>query len=126
MLPRGRTDEVVQDLSLAIDQGSDLLGILVLEVGEKPCQRAMHGALAGLGLERVLVRHDKIAQTVHHLGEHVGGNDTVTQQFFLPLCPRRGHLFASSNWHADSGRSLEAIDTTRGYVMQQGSKAEIQ
>src|SRR5262249_24672037 len=54
--------------------------------------------------------------------EHVGGNDTVTQEFFLPLCAGWGHLFASSHWHADTGCWVEAFDTTRSYVMQQGSK----
>src|SRR6266496_5889812 len=82
----------------------------------------MHVALAGFGLNSLLIRHDEIAETVHHGGEHVGGNDTVTQQCLLPLCPRRCHLFASSHWHADVGCWLEAIDTTRGYVMQHGSK----
>jgi hypothetical protein len=82
----------------------------------------MHVALAGLGLKSVLIGHDEIAQTVYHGAEHVGGNDAVTQQFLLPLCPRRCHLFASSNWHGDVGCWLEAIDTTIGYMMQQGSK----
>src|SRR5712691_12798623 len=59
---------------------------------------------------------------VHHGSEDVGGNDAVTQQCLLPLCPRRCHLFASSHWHADVGCWLEAIDTTRDYVMQHGSK----
>src|SRR5229473_7733679 len=84
----------------------------------------MHIAPAGLGLQSLLIGHHEGTQTVHHGVEHVGENDTVTQQFFLPLCPGRCHLFASSSWHANGGYSLEAIDTTRGYVMQQGSKEE--
>jgi hypothetical protein len=36
----------------------------------------------------------------------------------LPLCPCRGHLFASTKWYVDTGCCLEAIDTTRGYVTQ--------
>jgi hypothetical protein len=28
----------------------------------------------------LLIGHDEIAQTVHYVGEHVGGNDAVTQQ----------------------------------------------
>src|SRR3989475_11109826 len=86
----------------------------------------VHGVLAGLGLNRLLIGHDELVQTVHHLIEHVRGNDTVAQQFFFPLCPRRCHLFASTNWHADIGRLLEAIDITIRYAMQQGSKAGIQ
>ena len=46
----------------------------------------------------LLIGHDELAQTVHHLIEHVGGNDTIAQQFLSPLCPRRCHLFASSHW----------------------------
>jgi hypothetical protein len=34
----------------------------------------------GLGLQGVLIRRDKIAQAVHHMGEHVGGHNTVAQQ----------------------------------------------
>jgi hypothetical protein len=70
----------------------------------------------------VLIGHREVAQTVHHVVEDIGGNDAITPSCFLPLCPRRGHLFASSPWHADTGCWLEAIDTTRGYVMQRGSK----
>jgi hypothetical protein len=75
-------------------------------------------AFAGLGLKRVLIGHHEVAQTVNHGCEHVGGNDAVTQQVRLPLWPRRGHLFASTKWHVDTGYYLEAIDTTRGYVTQ--------
>ena len=39
----------------------------------------MHIVLAGLGLKGVLVRHDKIGQTVNHLMEHLGGHDTIAQ-----------------------------------------------
>ncbi len=38
---------------------------------------------------------------------------TITQQFLLPLCPHRCHLFASSHWHADTGCWLEAIDNNK-------------
>jgi hypothetical protein len=69
----------LQDLSLDIDQGGDLLSILVLEVGQETGQIAMHVTLAGLGLDRVLVRHDELAETVHHGGEDIRGNDAVTQ-----------------------------------------------
>jgi hypothetical protein len=81
---------------------------------------------AGLGLQGVLVRHDKIAQAVDHGIKHIGGNDTVAQQFFFALCLRRCHLFASLDWHADVGCSLEAIVITMCYVRQQGLKGEIQ
>src|SRR5713226_7161645 len=118
MIPEGGAHEVLQDLSLDIDQGGDLLGMLAVHVGQQPLEGEVHMAPAGLGLQSALGRHDKIAQAVHHGGEHVGGNDAVPPSCFLPLCPRWCHLFASSHWHADSGRSLEAIDTTRGCVMQ--------
>ena len=63
----------------------------------------MDVALPGLGLKRLLIGHHELAQTVHHLMEHVGGHKTIAQQFLSPLCPRRCHLFASSKWHVDSG-----------------------
>src|SRR5262249_44613486 len=37
--------------------------------------------------QRVLIGHHEIAQTVHHVMEDVGRNETVTQEFRLPLCP---------------------------------------
>src|SRR4029434_2290756 len=88
------------------------------------CEGEIHIALAGLGLESVLIRHHEVAQMVHHVVEDVGGNDAVTPQCLLPLCPRGCHLCASSPWHADMGCSLEAIDTTICYVTQTGVKEE--
>src|SRR5713101_1786423 len=38
------------------------------------------------------------------------------------LCQRGCHFFASLNWHADVGCSLEAIVITICYVTQQGLK----
>jgi len=102
VVPGRRTDEVLHDQALDIDQGSNLLGILAVQMGQETCQVEVDIALAGLGLESVLIGHDEIAQTINHVMEHVGGNDAVTQQFLLSLCPRRCHLFASSNWHADA------------------------
>jgi len=86
----------------------------------------MYMALADLGLKRMLVWHNEIAQAVYHLMEHVGGHDAVTQQCFSPLGPRGCHLFASLAWHADRGCSLEATDTTMRYGMQLESKEERQ
>ena len=103
MIPGRGADELLQDQALDIDQGGDLLGILAVQVGQETCQIEVHIALAGLGLKRVLIGHHEVAQTVNHGVEHVGGNDAVTQQFLLPLCPRRGHLFASSKGHIDTG-----------------------
>jgi hypothetical protein len=51
----------------------------------------------GLGLERLLIGHDELAQTLHHLMENVGGDETIAPQFLSPLCPHGCHLFASSN-----------------------------
>jgi hypothetical protein len=55
VVPRGRTDEVLQDLSLDIDQGGDRLGILTVHVGQQALEVEVHGVLAGLSLERLLV-----------------------------------------------------------------------
>ena len=67
MIPGRRADEVLDDLSLDIDQGRDVLGILAGQVGQQPLEVEVHVALAGLGLQRVLIGHDELAQTVHHL-----------------------------------------------------------
>jgi hypothetical protein len=121
MIPERSPNELLQDQTLDIDQGGDLLGILAAQVGQETCQIEVHVALAGLGLKRVLIGHHEVAETVNNGFEHVRRNDAATQQFRLPLCPRRGHLFASTKWHVDPGCCLEAIDTTRGYVMQRRS-----
>jgi hypothetical protein len=102
MIPGGRADELLQDQALDIDQRRDVLGILAWHMGQQPLEVEVHVALAGLGLQSVLIGCHELAQTVHHVMEHVGGNDTVTQQFLLTLCPRRCHLFASSQGHIDT------------------------
>src|SRR6266446_5805070 len=56
-------------------------------MGQQPLEVEVHVALAGLGLQSVLIGCHELAQTVHHVMEHVGRNDTVTQQFLLTLCP---------------------------------------
>ena len=53
--------------------------------------------------------------------EHVRGNDAIVQQLLLTRGPHGSHLFASLQWHADSGCSLEAIDRTMCYITQEGS-----
>jgi len=118
MIPWHRADEVLDDLALDIDQHRDFLSILALEVGQETRQIEMHVALAGLGLQHVLIGHDELGQTLHHLMEDVGGDETIAQDFLSPLCPHVVHLFASLEWHADRGCSLEAIDTTIGYGVQ--------
>src|SRR5437764_8188741 len=118
MIPARGADELLYDQALDIDRSGDLLGILAVQVGQETCQIEVHMAFAGLGLKRVLIGHHEVTQTVNNGCEHVGGNNTVTQQVRLPLCPRWGHLFASTKWYVDMVCCLEAIDTTRGYVTQ--------
>src|SRR6516165_3133567 len=105
----------LQDLSLDIDQGRDRLSILAVHVRQQPLEVEMHGVLIGCGLQRLLIGHNELAETIHHLRENVRGNETIAQHFLSPLCPRRYHLFASSPWPLDRTYGLEAIDTTRGY-----------
>src|SRR5712691_12567906 len=126
MIPWRCADEVLHNQALDIDQSRNLLGMLAVQMRQEACQIEVHMAFASLGLKSSLIGHHEIAQTVHHMVEHVGGNDAVMQQFLLPQCPRRCHLFASSKRHADTGCSLEAIDTTICYVMQQSEKRGIQ
>ena len=39
----------------------------------------MHVAPVGLGLQRVLIGSDELAQTLHHQREDVGGDETIAQ-----------------------------------------------
>src|SRR5215468_7402066 len=115
MIPGYRADEVLDDLALDIEEGGDLLRILPLQMGQQPLEVEVHVVLAGLGLERVLIGHDKLAQTLHHLMEDVGEHETIAQHFFSPLCPSRCHLFASSHCPVDMGCCVEAIVITMCY-----------
>ena len=82
----------------------------------------MHGVLSSLDLQCLLIGHDELAQTIHHLIEDVGGDDTIAQLFLFSLRPHGHHLFASLHWPILIGYSLEAIVITMCYVMQQESK----
>src|SRR6266446_25488 len=122
MIPRRRADKFLHDQALDSDEGGDLLGILAVQVGQQPLEVEVHVALAGLSLKSMLIGHHEVVQPLYHVVEHVRGNDAIAQQFLSPLFPHRCHLFASSQWHADTGYSLEAIDTTICYMTQRGSK----
>jgi hypothetical protein len=63
MIPGRCPDELLHDQELDIDQGGNRLGILAVQVGQETGQIEGHMAFAGLGLERVLIGHDEIAQT---------------------------------------------------------------
>src|SRR5215470_9125374 len=126
VIPGRRTDEVLDDLALDIDQGRDRLSILAVHVRQQPLEVEMHGVLVGCGLQRLLIGHNELTETLHHLRENVRGHETIAQHFLSPPCPHGVHLFASSPWPLDRAYGLEAIDTTRGYGMQRGSKAERQ
>jgi len=53
----------------------------------------MHIALTGLGLEGVLIGHDEIAQTVHHVHEYVG--ETIQSlNNSSPRCAQAGVIFS--------------------------------
>src|SRR5262245_16894568 len=93
MIPGSGADERLQDQTLDLDQGGDLLGILAVQVGQEACQIEGHMAFASLGLQHVLIGHYEVVQTVNNGFEHVEGNEAVTQQVRLPLCPRRGSSF---------------------------------
>jgi hypothetical protein len=48
-------------------------------VGQQTLEIKVHGMLAGLGLQRVLIGHDELAQPGHHLIEDVREHDTIAQ-----------------------------------------------
>ena len=87
VVPERGTNEVLDDLSLDIDQGGDVLGILAWQMGEQPLKVEMHGVRVGFGLQGLLIGHNERAQTIHHLVEDVGGDETIAQYFLSPLCP---------------------------------------
>src|SRR5439155_22700486 len=110
-------DEVLDDLSLNIDECRDVLGILPGQVGQQSLEIEVHVALAGLGLKNMLIGHDELVQTIHHLMEDVGGDNAITQYCLSPLGPHGVHLFASSHCPVDTGCCLEAIVITIHYEM---------
>src|SRR5215831_9704174 len=67
--------------------------------------------------QHVLIGHDELVQTLHHLIEDVGGDETIAPYFLSPLCPHGVHLFASSHCPVDTGCCLEAIVRTICYGM---------
>jgi hypothetical protein len=73
MIPRRRTDEVLDDLALDIDQGRDRLSILAGHVRQQPLEVEMHGVLVGFGLQCLLIGHNELAETIYHLLENVRG-----------------------------------------------------
>jgi hypothetical protein len=96
MVPWVNTDEVLDELSLHMDQGGDFLGILAWQMGQQSLEVEVQG-VGSLGLKCLLIGQDELAQTIHHLIEDVGGDETIAPQFLSPLCPHGCHLFASSN-----------------------------
>src|SRR6266704_7052338 len=109
MIPGHRADEVLDDLALDINEGGDLLRILPLQSGQQSLEVEVHVAPVDLGLKHVLIGHDELAQTIHHLREDVGGDETIAQYCLLLLCPHGVHLFASSPCPVDTGCCVEAI-----------------
>src|SRR6266571_5004000 len=73
MMPSGGADEVLDHLSFDIDPRRDVLGILAGQVGQQPLEVEGPVVLAGRGLQRSLIRHNEVAQPLHHGGEYVGG-----------------------------------------------------
>ena len=102
VVPWGNTDKVLDDLSLHIDPGRDGLGVLAWQLGQEPLEVEVHGMVGGLGLQRPLIGHDERTETIEHLMEDVRGHETIAQQCFSSLCPRRCHLFASSHCPVDT------------------------
>jgi len=79
MIPWRSAHELLEDLSLDINQRGDVLGIFTGQVREQPLEIQVQVALGGLGLQRLLVGHDERGQTGAHRGEDVRGNEAVTQ-----------------------------------------------
>jgi hypothetical protein len=78
MVPWVNTDEVLDELSLHMDQGGDFLGILAWQMGQQSLEVEVQG-VGSLGLKCLLVGHDELGETIHHLMEDVGGDETIVQ-----------------------------------------------
>ena len=72
MVPWHRADEVLDDLALDLDERRDVLGILAWQMGQQPLEVEVMGS-DGFSLQRLLIGHDELTQTIHHLMEDVGG-----------------------------------------------------
>jgi|RhiMetdeSRZDD1v2_1073273.scaffolds.fasta_scaffold398988_2 hypothetical protein len=103
MLPGRWADDLLQDHALDLDQRRDGLGMLARHVRQQPLAVEVPMALAGFRLKNMLIGHHEVTQALHHGVEDSRGNAASTPSRFLPLCPRRGHRFASSQWHAATG-----------------------
>src|SRR5437016_394546 len=55
MIPGHRADAVLDDLALDLDERRDVLRILPGQVGQQALEVEIHVALAGLGLQHVLI-----------------------------------------------------------------------
>src|SRR5215471_11721271 len=108
MIPWHCTDEVLDNLALDLDERRDVLGILPGQVGQQSLEVEGYVALDSLSLQHVLIGHDELGQTLHHLMEDVGGDETIAHDFLSPLYPHGVHLFASSHCPVDPECCLEA------------------
>ena len=94
MIPGRGADELLQDQALDIDQRGDVLGILAGQVGQQPLEVEVHVALAGLGLQSVLIGHHEVTQTVHHMDANTSG-ETMHRHatVLLAVVPTLGSSF---------------------------------
>src|SRR5262245_18251126 len=126
MIPRDGADEVLDDLSLDIDERRNVLCICAGQVRQQPSEVEVYVAHAGLSLQTALVGHHERAESVQPLIEHVGGDETIAHQVLSPLRPHNAHLFASTHWSIHTGCCQEAIVRTIGYMRQLGLNEERQ
>ena len=106
MIPGRRPDEVLDDLALDIDERRDVLGILPGQVGQQSLEVKVHVALAGSGLQHVLIGHDELVQTIHHLREDVGGDDTIAQDLASIMAPATPFCFWTTQKHLTVERTM--------------------
>src|SRR6266850_325090 len=92
MMPWRGANELLDDLSLDIDERGDVLGIFAGQVRQQPLEIEVQVALSDLSLQRLLIGHDELGQTIDHGGKDVRRNDAVAQQRLSPLCPGKCHL----------------------------------
>jgi len=122
MIPWCSTEECLDDLALDIDEGGDVLGIVPGQVRQESLEIEVHVALSDRSLQRLLIGHDALGQTVDHGVEDVG----ETMQSLNNASRRCAHVSAIFSppgcalpkW----GAGREAIVFTTRYVMQRGAK----
>ena len=124
MIPWRGANELLDDLSLDINERGNVLGIFAGQVREQPLEIEVEVALSGLGLQRLLVEGTTNSARRSIMGLKTSGETMQSLNNASGRCAHVSAIFsppgcALPKW----GAGREAIVFTTRYVMQQGAKA---